>query len=287
VLADLIEKYANGDGITETAVDGLILYRASEPLPRTPVCYEPTICVVATTGKRLHVGDSVWSYDPDNYLINAMAMPVEGEIPEASPDNPYLGLSLRIDAPLVQELLLELERHALVPECDSPELIAACPITTRLESAFARLLTCCEDPTDAAVMSTAIRREIYYEVLRGDKGAMLKNSVLQHAGANRMAPVIQYLEENFHRPLEISEIADVAGMSSSTLHEHFKQTTSLSPLQFVKSLRLHRARALLLQGQQAAQACWQVGYSSPSQFSREFKRFFGESPRDVISAGRP
>ncbi|MCV6588572.1 MAG: AraC family transcriptional regulator [Marinobacterium sp.] len=281
-LTELIASYAAVDGINETRVDGLILYRSGTPIPRTPVCYLPTICVVANRHKRVHIGDRAYDYNPDNYLINAVSLPVEGEILHATPEHPYLGLSLRIDPVMVSELIIAMERHGELPTCDSPALISACKISERLESAFVRLLHCCQDSMDADLLSAAIRREIFYEVLRGEKGAMLRNSVQQHTGANRIAPVIRFIEQNFHRALDISEIASVAGMSSSTLHEHFKQATTLSPLQFVKSLRLHRARSLLMEGCQAAEACWQVGYNSPSQFSREFRRFFGESPRDVM-----
>lgn len=281
-LARLIDRYTECDGVTETPVAGLTLYRASEPLARTPLCYLPTICVVASRGKRVHIGSRAVSYNEDNYLINAVMLPVEGELPEATPQQPYLGLSLQIDPVMVAELMLAMEPHGELPADENPELIGACKISARLEEAFVRLLNCCQDPMDADLLTDAIRREIFYNVLRGEKGAMLRNSVLQHSGANRITPVIRFIEQNFHRALDIREIANVAGMSSSTLHEHFKQATTLSPLQFVKNLRLHRARALLMEGCQAAEACWQVCYSSPSQFSREFRRFFGESPRDVM-----
>ena len=134
---------------------------------------------------------------------------------------------------------------------------------------------------DIRVLAPNLIREIYYEVLKGPHGKMLRNCVANHSGANRIAPVVHYIENNFHQALDIETIARFAGMSSSSLHEQFKQVTSMSPMKFVKSLRLHRAHSLLLSGSLASEASYSVGYSSPSQFSREFKRFFGETPRDI------
>ncbi|WP_051560570.1 AraC family transcriptional regulator [Marinobacterium jannaschii] len=280
-LARVIADHAPHEGITATLLDGFFLYRSDQVVGRNRFCYEPTICVVAQSRKRVYTGDRYYDYDPNNYLINAVAMPVEGEVPEATADEPYLGLSLRIDSYIVSELIVEMDRHSLLQRDQIPDLISACPLTERLTDAFTRLIRTCQDPMDSDVLAAAVKREIFYEVLKGPRGEMLRNSIAQHSGANRVAPVIHFIEENYHRPLVVEELASVAGMSPSSLHEHFKQATSMSPLQFMKSLRLHKARTLLLNGSQAAEACWKVGYGSPSQFSREFKRFFGESPRDV------
>lgn len=134
---------------------------------------------------------------------------------------------------------------------------------------------------DQEVLAPAIKREIFYEVLKGLHGNLLRNCVAHHAGANRIAPVVHYIEKNFQQPLDIDTIARYAGMSSSSLHDHFKQATSMTPMQFVKSLRLHQAHSLLLSGNPVSESSYKAGYNSPSQFSREFKRFFGNTPSDI------
>ncbi len=282
-LAQAIAKYAVTDCITETAIPGLKFYRADVPKPRSPVIYQPAICLIAQGGKRIYFGDAERSYDPDNYLINSVTMPVEAEVTNVEPDQPYLGLSLEIDSYLVSQLLIDMEQQKPLPLQEADEIILATEVTDRLESSFLRLLGCLDNEMDLKVLAPAIRREIFYEVLTGPHGDILRNCVSNHAGANRIAPVVHYIEENFHQPLDVDTIARFAGMSSSSLHDHFKQITSMSPMQFVKSLRLHRAHSLLLSGSAATEASYQVGYNSPSQFSREFKRFFGAPPKEVVA----
>jgi AraC-like DNA-binding protein len=185
---------------------------------------------------------------------------------------------------------LMLEIDARLPGTAAPvttDICVSTPVTERLRDSVARLLDLLDDPLDCAVLSPGVLCEIYYEVLRGPHGNLLRNCVRNDARANRIAPIVHYIEENYHRPLGIGAIARVAGMSPSSLHQYFRQATSMSPMQFVKSLRLHQARMLLLSGNPANAASYQVGYNSPSQFSREFKRFFGDRPSQVraTSAG--
>ena len=280
-IARTIAQFAPADGITETSIPGLRLYRASNPVPRNPVVYQPAICLIAQGGKRIYFGDAERSYDPDNYLINSVTMPVEAEVINVEEGKPYLGLSLDIDSYLVSQLLIDMEQQNSIPLKEADEIILSTATTDPLQNSFQRLLNCLANEMDRKVLAPTIRREIFYEVLKGPHGDILRNCVSNHAGANRIAPVVHYIEENFHQPLDVDTIARFAGMSSSTLHDHFKQITSMSPMQFVKSLRLHRAHSLLLSGSQATEASYQVGYNSPSQFSREFKRFFGAPPKEV------
>ncbi|MBN3560839.1 AraC family transcriptional regulator N-terminal domain-containing protein [Aliamphritea spongicola] len=281
-LAASIGRFHQEDGICQTGLPGLVLYRSAKIMPRQPVVYNPSICVIAQGKKRVHFGTRECSYDPDNYLINSVTMPVEGEVVRAAEDKPYMGLSLRIDSYVISQLLIEMEQQDQQPEqLPSDEIILSSPATDKLQSSFIRLLECLPDEMDRKVLAPGLIREIYYEVLKGPHGDVLRNCVSNNAGANRIAPVVHYIEKNFHQPLDIDTIARFAGMSSSTLHEQFKQITSMTPMQFVKSLRLHRAHSLLLSGTQASEASYSVGYSSPSQFSREFKRFFGDSPREI------
>ncbi|WP_375058168.1 AraC family transcriptional regulator N-terminal domain-containing protein [Zobellella sp. DQSA1] len=281
-LAAIIVRHALAEGANETAVAGLVLYRGGGDIPRQPVIYKPSICVVAQGRKRLFLGEESYRYDPNNYLINSLTLPIEAEVSGGSPQQHYLGLSLEIDPELVGNLILQMDqyqdhRHNVGTE----DIIAATPLSDRLRQAFARLIELGDAPMDRDILCDSIKREIFYEVLKGPRGDLLRNCVRSHRGANRIAPVVHFIEQNFHRPLDIDVIADVAQMSTSSLHEHFKAVTSLAPMQFVKNLRLHRARALLLSGAKASEACYQVGYGSPSQFSREFRRLFGHPPKEV------
>ncbi len=282
LLAKTIDRYSPNEGRNPTPVAGLILYRSQQNVPRTPVIYQPAICVVAQGRKKLYFGDHSRNYDPQNYLINSLTLPAEAEVIDASADKPYLGLSVEVDRYLISQLMLEMDQNDIAGDVrESSDIVCASGLTERLEHNLIHLVECIGEPMDAEILGSSLKRQIYYEVLKGPQGHVLRNCVANHSGANRIAPVVQFIEENFRTHLDIETIAGFAGMSPSSLHEHFKVITSMSPMQFVKSLRLHRARTLLMSGKQASEACYHVGYSSPSQFSRDFKRFFGDTPRDV------
>lgn len=277
-LEQAIAGLCETDGVHSTALAGLSLYRSGFDSPRTPVVYEPAICVIARGRKQIIYGEHSCDYDPNNYLISSLTLPVEVQVLDA----PYLGLSLAVDRDIVGQLMLEMEALGSLPqEGELLQIISSSVLTDRLQQSFVQLLVTLADPVDRQVLGPVLQRQIFYEVLKGPHGHLLRNCVTRHAGANRIAPVVHFIEENFHQSLDIDTICRFAGMSASSLHEHFKQITSMSPMQFVKSLRLHRARSMLLSGNQASETSYRVGYSSPSQFSREFKRLFGELPRDV------
>lgn len=287
VLAQIVGGRCQQDGITETSIDGLRLYRSSMCTPRQPVVYTPTICIVAQGRKQVHVGNESYGYDPDNYLINSLIFPMEAEVLDASPELPYLGLSLEIDNKIVGQLMLEMSRHSLgtgsLRENQNTELVSASSLNNQLLQQVIRLVELEQNVMDRQILSEGLKREIFYEVLKGPHGGMLRNCINNHVGAHRVAHVIHFIEQNYKKPLDIETISSVANMSHSSLHDHFKEVTSMSPMQFVKSLRLHQARLFILEGTSVSEACYSVGYSSHSQFSREFKRFFGDSPKELLA----
>jgi AraC-like DNA-binding protein len=284
-LAAAIGRHLRKDGENPTTIPGLTLYRRGGGLRRTHGIYQPSICVVAQGAKRMHYGDNTHTYDPDNYLISSLTLPAEAEIVDVSPERPFLGLKIDIDRSIVSRLMIDMKtRASTVEPIDPSGICIASPLTDRLRQKFIRLLELLDDPLDQAILGPGLLYELHYEVLRGPHGYLLRNCVLNDSRANRIAPIVHYIVENFHRPLDVESIARFAGMSSSTLHEHFKSATSLSPMQFVKRLRLHQARVMLLSGSPASVASYRVGYGSPSQFSREFKRFFGDLPSHVHSS---
>lgn len=280
-LADLIREHTRNEGVTETPLEALVLTRISAPTVKIPVVYGPSLCVVAQGAKRAHLGERSYTYDANHYLLCSLTLPVESELPWATPESPFLGAVLRIDTHLVGQILLEMEDFMHWPEAAGEPVIVAGPVTEHLRRSIVRLLQTLEDPMDRAVLAPGLIREALYEVLRGPHGRLLRDCVLRNGSANRVSRVIRFLEENYRRPLDIDEIAKHAGMSASALHHHFRQATAMSPIQFVKKLRLHRARAMLIAGHPAGEAASEVGYTSPSQFSREFRRFFGLAPHQV------
>ena len=282
-LAQTLETVCLNEGLTATHIPGLQLYRCNTAVSRKPAMYAPTICVIAQGHKQIYMGDRTCRYDADNYLISSISMPLEVEIGGVTPETPYLGFSLDIDQHIVAQLLIDMEQ-AQASSDKADHVLVSTEVTESLLSSFLRLLGCAGKPMDIHILSTALKREIYYEVLKGPYGEVLRNCVANHTGANRISPAMHYIEQNFQTALDIDSIAKYAGMSTSSLHDHFKQVTSMSPMQYVKRLRLHRAHSLLLSGTQASEASYHVGYNSPSQFSREFKRFFGESPREIQAA---
>ena len=285
-LAEQVMRHTPVEGLTETPVPELSLYRQSEPTAKAiPAIYDPSICVIVQGTKRLWVGDRAITYDPWNYLISALTLPVEAEVPEATPEEPFLGFVIRFDPVLVGKLLAEIDDLIAWPKDPPRHAISACPMTDALARAMIRLLGCIEDPTDRKVLAEALIREILYEVLRGPRGWVLREQALRGGNTHRVARAVTFLEQHFREPVDVEAIARHVAMSPSALYQHFKQLTGLSPIQYVQRLRLHEARALLIGGRAAAEAGFEVGYNSPSQFSREFRRLFGMPPGQLRSAG--
>ena len=281
-LCRLIDRLALDTGVTETAWPGLVVARVTKPMARTPVVYSPCLCVVAQGSKRAYLGDHVHAYNPRNYLLCSLPLPIESEILEASPDEPMLALVLKLDPAEVGKLLVEMDAFVDQPAESPPAgAVVPCEMTPNVFRAITRLLEAVASPIERAVLGPALQREVLFEVLRGPNGSLLREFVLRDGSAHRVARAVTFLEKNYRRPIDVKAIAKQAGMSPSSLHEHFKRATSFTPIQFAKRLRLHDARALLLSGRGASEAAFEVGYASPSQFSREFRRMFGEPPSRV------
>lgn len=283
-LIDAIGACFQQEGLYESHIPGLKMYRCDSDIPRQPAIYHPSLCVVAQGDKQIWFGDYSHTYDAEHYLLNSMTFPIEAAVMNASADTPYLGLILEIDATIVSQLMAKMEQYIHYEKVEKgQEVVTSTRISPLMIQQLVRLVELDSNAMDRDILADGIKREIFYEVLKGPYGCLLRNCVDQHSGAHRIAPVVHFIEQNYQQALDIDTIAEVANMSPSTLYEHFKAVTSLSPVQFIKNLRLHRARNLLMSGEKASDACYSVGYSSPSQFSREFKRLFGCSPREIRS----
>lgn len=280
-LIELVREFAPADGVHATPIAGLQLLRLAQPGAPLPALYEPGLVLVVQGRKVATLGTQRLVYDPLHCLVVGVTMLPVAQVIEASPERPYLCMRLQVDAREIGALVLESAgaRPAAAPVSGlqvartSPELL----------DAALRLLRLLKTPQDAAVLAPLIQREIFYRVLTGELGARLRELSVTDSHVQRIARAIDLLKHRFAEPLRVEDVAQAAAMSPSTFHQHFKQLTAMSPLQYQKQLRLHHARQLMLgQGLDAAVAGHRVGYESPSQFSREYRRLFGAPPRAEV-----
>jgi AraC-like DNA-binding protein len=276
-MIDLLKELAPSEGYTQSPLDSVRYMRANGPLGRTPVLYEPSIVIVCQGRKRGFFGDQVYVYDAQHYLVLSVPLPFSTET-EATVDEPMLGIALRIDLAMLSDLLLTLE-HADVAIAEAPRGMVATRLDDRLAAAALRLLEALHSPVETRVLGPAIVREIAYLVLMGEQGGALRAALTSQGQFGKVAKALRRIHADYASSLDVGQLAREAGMSGPAFHAHFKAVTHTSPIQYLKSTRLHQARLLMIrQGLTAAAASARVGYESPSQFSREFKRFFGRSP---------
>lgn len=285
-LAGLIARFTEAGDRPVTAVSSLGLFRREEPSEPASGVYEPSLCMIAQGAKRVTLGDETYVYDAQRYLITSVHLPTVVQIADATKAKPYLGLRLMIDLRELMQMMLD---SNLPPprEQRSSRGMATGEVTPPLLDAMVRLVALLDDERDIPILAPAIQREILYRLLVGDQGARLRQIAAAGSQSQQIARAIEWLNGNYARPLRIGELADMAHMSPSTFHHHFRSMTAMSPLQYQKSMRLREARRLMLmERMDASTAAFEVGYESPSQFSREYSRLFGQPPLRDIAALR-
>lgn len=278
-MIELLKRLAPAEGYTQSLLEGVILMRSNQPLACTPALYEPSIVIVVQGRKRGFHGGRMYVYDAQHYLVLSVPLPFSIET-EASPAEPMLGLALRIEPAMTAELLIGLDEGPARSQCE-PVPMYASAMDDKLEDATLRLLEALCSPVEARLLGPAVFREITYRVLTGEQGTSLR-AALQHGGHfGRIAKVLRRIHTQYDGALDVATLASEANLSVPAFHVHFKAVTATSPMQYIKAIRLHQARLMMIrQGASAAWAAGQVGYESPSQFSREFRRLFGRSPTD-------
>jgi AraC-like DNA-binding protein len=281
-LADLIRRFAPKEGSFQTAIAPLFMVRYENPSESLPSLTQPALCIFAHGSKEVRLGDESYTYDPLNYLVLSVAMPLSGKILNATSDNPNLALRLDIDPADINALIAEAGPMG-VPTRPSGRGLYIEKIDTQLLDAVLRLSRLLDSPKDIAMLAPLIKREILYRLLRGQQGHRLYEIAITNCQTHRVTQAIKWLNEHYGEPLRIEELAREVNLSVSTLHHRFKAVTAMSPLQYQKQLRLQEARRLMLsEGLDASAAGYKVGYESPSQFSREYSRLFGAPPlRDL------
>ena len=285
-LAAQALRHAPLDGTYATFIPGVALMRAEHASNLLPSVYEPSLCIVLQGRKRAVLGDEIYVYDALKYLVASVTLPARSHIIEASPGHPYLCLRIGMDVNIISELLLQLGPGA-VPNPAGGRALFLGQITAGMLEAISRLIHLLDRPDEAAVLSPLVLKEIHYRALIGELGYRLRELCTTDSHAQRIARVIKLLKAQYAAALTVEVLAETAHMSVSSLHHRFKEVTAMSPMQYLKQLRLHEARRLMLtEGIEASAASFRVGYESPSQFSREYRRLFGDSPRREIAALR-
>jgi AraC-like DNA-binding protein len=282
-LASAIERQATADGGYETALPALRLSRSSAPSALVALVYEPSLCIVAQGAKEVVLADEAYRLDPAQFLLVSVDLPVAARVVEASPGRPYLAVRITLDLVVVGELLAD--GLAAPPSGPPARGLAVTPVEPLLLDAVARLVALLDSPRDVGPLAPLVLREITYRVLAGPQGSRLRQIASAGAPAQRIARAVRWLKGHFKDPLRIEALARRVGMSPSAFHLHFKGVTAMSPLQYQKRLRLQEARRLMFgERLDAAEAAFRVGYESPSQFSREYRRLFGAPPRRDVAA---
>jgi AraC-like DNA-binding protein len=282
-LAFAAGRHTAMDGVCDGAVPGLALYRSSAPSDHTAVVYPPCLCMVVQGAKEVIVGDEAYRYDPARSLLVSLDLPASTRVVEASPKRPCLAIAISLDLAVVGELLAD--GTAAPPPGPPARGLALTRVEPPLLDAVGRFVALLDTPGDIAALAPLVHREITYRVLTGPQGARLRQIAAAGALAYRIGRAVGWLKEHFAESLGVDSLARRVGLRPSAFYDHFKGVTGLSPLQYQKRLRLQEARRLMLgEGLDAAEAGFRVGYESPSQFSREYRRLFGAPPRRDLAA---
>ncbi len=284
-IASIATRFVKSDGEVNTAVANLVLSRRSVPTAPLYVDYRPCIGLVLQGTKSVKLGDETMHYGVGDYVLTSIELPVTAQVTKASPEVPHLCFVLAIDTDRLSSLMQRIEMPKPDADSDCGRGIVTNIAPPELLDAATRLLRLLDRPEDIPAMAPLIEQEILYRVLAGPAGPRLLQLATAESRSNRVARAIGWLRANFHRTLRIEALADLAGMSASSFHHHFKSVTAMTPVQFQKKLRLHEARRLMLvEGMDAGSAGHEVGYQSPSQFSRDYSRFYGLPPLRDVSA---
>ncbi|WP_424928896.1 AraC family transcriptional regulator [Amaricoccus tamworthensis] len=278
-IKNLIERHLPEAGLVETALKGVQMFRVTEAMPCVPAVYQPTVVAILNGTKEAVLDGEHHVYGSDKYLLCPMTLPVEAGTPQASTQDPLIGVVITLDPRLMRELAIEIETVAggtTRSQASSASALALADWDDGFTQALLRLLELLDSPVAAAVLGPGRMREICYAVLTGGAGASARRAF---GVGNEIARTIEYLSNHLRDQVTIDDMAGHVGMSRAVFHRRFREATTMSPIQFVKSMRLNNAAMMIAGGKTVSEAAWDVGYQSSSQFSREFRRMYGQSPR--------
>ncbi|MEF3107982.1 AraC family transcriptional regulator [Raoultella sp. WB_B2P2-3] len=276
-MVTLLDHLTPQEGYNLTVLPDVRFLRSNRPLLRTPVLYEPGIVIVVQGRKQGFLGNDVYLYDARHYLMVSVPVPFTMET-DASAAEPMLAIYIRLDFTLAADLLLELDGRG-APVVAAPRSMMSSLMDEQIGGSVLRFLQIMSSPLDAEMLGPSMLREIYYRVLTGEQGPALRSALRMQGQFGKVAKALRKIHAQYAESLDVTALAKEVGMSVPTFHSHFKAVTNTSPMQYLKSTRLHQARLLMLRNNLTASAAGvRVGYESISQFSREFKRLFGLTP---------
>ncbi|MCA8091841.1 AraC family transcriptional regulator [Burkholderia anthina] len=277
-LIALLNALAPDEGYNLTALPGVRILRSNRALSRTPVLYDPGIVIVCQGSKRGYFGGERYLYDADHYLAVSVPVPFSMET-DATPVRPLLALYLHLDFTMAAELAAQIDGEGTAEPVQAPRSMMSTPMDEAMQTSVLRFVEAMHRPLEAAVLGPALLRELYFRVLTGAQGSAMRSALAMRGQFGRIGRSLRVIHTSYAQSLDVPQLAAQAGMSVPSFHSHFKAITRVSPIQYLKSTRLHQARLLMVRQDLTAEAaCHAVGYTSPSQFSREFKRLFGLTP---------
>lgn len=284
-LKEWVANRLTTDGMIESRINGVHLFKVTNAIPCAPAIYDPALIVILNGKKEAILEGDRYVYDSKQYMCCVASLPVEAGTPEASVDDPLIGVYVSLDTKVMKELTIEMEE---TKGCESgfqssinPQSLMLSDWDEEFTDALYRLVTISDNVTDSVVLGEGRLRELYYAVLKGDCGPSVRKAF---SVGNGIARAIEHLSMNLEKNVSIDELASLVGMSRAVLHRKFKQATNMSPIQFMKSMRLNSAAMKIATGTNVSEAAMEVGYVSSSQFSREFKRLYGQSPKQWVQA---
>jgi AraC-like DNA-binding protein len=281
-LAVLVERYSSGDGVHETAIEGLRCIKLSAPNMKLPAVYEPSLCIILQGSKQVLLEDEIYYYAPPQFLAVSVDLPLIGQVLEATESRPYLCLQIALDARQIGELIAHSEETHRMHK-NTPRGVFVGTLDEATQEAVLRLTRLLDTAKDIPMLAPMMLREFHYRLLTSEYGPSIAQIAIAGSNTHRIGQILRKMKASVAAPMRVEELAALANMSPSSFHQHFKAVTAMSPLQYYKRLRLTEARHILLaENADAASTAYRVGYESPSQFSRDYARMFGAPPmRDV------
>lgn len=284
-LVTLLERHSPDNGINYTELPDFGTYRQTGIQARCAGVYEPVIIILAQGKKKLHMGEQTHDYSVGKYLTFFLPMPVEAEIIEASKDKPLLAACFKVDLVKIANLLMKIDR-VKEPSTKAEKTTAFDMFTHSLNDELLdpvlKLFRTLDNPVERAILGESLLEEIYFRIICNDHSGSLRR-LLQHRGeVQRISKVVDHIHRNLAQPVSVDELADMVNMSASGFRKTFRDVMHMPPLQYAKSIKLNRAQMLIREGKNASEAGYLVGYNSPAQFSREYKRHFGISPSKAL-----
>ncbi|MBT61895.1 MAG: AraC family transcriptional regulator [Puniceicoccaceae bacterium] len=282
-IAQLMDELAPLEAFNDTALPDVRIHKSSHGLQREPLCYRQGIIIVGNGAKKIHLGSHTYHYNPDNYLVLTVPLPAECEA-IATPEDPLLAMMIDIDLTVLHEIITEMESaNRSFDSCPKGPGLFVSRSTHEIHDASLRLLSALQSPDEARIIGPGVVRELLYRIMCSENGNALYSLATKNSNLARIDRALKQIHSHYNEPMDVDELASIVNMSPSSFHRTFKQVTGTSPIQYLKRIRLDKARSLFYEhGFRVNEVARKVGYESSTQFSREFKRIFGHSPADVL-----